>query len=546
MGALASGLRKLNLQSGDRVAIAALNSDWYLEWLLGVPCAGGIIAPLNYRWSVQEACDAMQQIKPTFLVVDQHCAVWVEEMKKTFPNLSIITLGCSLLEALDAESILELAEHTFQLFWAPNAIALICFTSGTTGRPKGAAISHNALIVQSLAKIAVVKYCSDDVYLHTSPLCHIGGISSAHAMILAGGCHVFQPKFQVLQAIEAIGQYQVTAMITVPAMLKDLTSWVSSRDQDQTNASLFTIKTILNGAGSLSSEVLQKTIKYFPAAKIFSAYGMTEACSSLSFMVLHDPNWDKNRGYNCNNLLRSVFKGKTGVNTSHHLGGSCVGKPAPHVEIITGKKYFVGSEGGFLHEEGNVLVRGPHMMEYYWGDTENAFDQDGWFDTGDVGWIDDNGNLWLLGRKKDVIKSGGENVHSSEVENILSRYPAISVAVVVGVKDARLDEKVGAMLFLEEGWRWEDDHGNDGKGSQTQLSQALDKDKVVSPDVLTLHCQQQGLSRYKVPKIWFQKTEPFNVTSTGKVRRDLVREELTACCKKQKFSQGSEFRYSKL
>ena len=148
----------------------------------------------------------------------------------------------------------------------------------------------------------------------------------------------------------------------------------------------------------------------------------------------------------------------------------------------------------------------------------------------------------------------------------------------MGVKDARLDEKVGAMLFLEDGWRWEDDHGNDGKGSQIQLSQVLGKDKVVSPDVLTLHCQQQGLSRcvlyfvkstmyifhvnslkdidqliqnsslcrYKVPKIWFQKTEPFTVTSNGKVRRDLVREELTACCKKQKFSQGSEFRYSKL
>lgn len=538
--ALAAGLRvNLGFQSGDRVALAALNSDWYLEWLLAVPCAGGIIAPLNYRWSGHEACEAVQQIEPVLLVIDQHCAGLGTEIKRRFPNLQLVTIGYSVVGAVAAESIFERAQQELDLFWAPNAIALICFTSGTTGKPKGAAISHGALIVQSLAKIAMVNYSSTDVYLHTSPLCHIGGISSAHAMILAGGCHIFLPKFQALDVWEAIKQHQVTSMIAVPAMLKDLTSLILSRDESHEVLKFFSVEMILNGAGSLSLDLLKRTVHCFPAARILSAYGMTEACSSMSFMTLHAPKLDKNGQHCGSNFPREEMN-------ASHLGGFCVGKPAPHVEIIVCGKSCTRGRSSCLQEEGDVLVRGPHMMEKYWGEVGHAFDDSGWFNTGDVGWMDHLGQLWLLGRRKDVIKSGGENVHCYEVEEILSRHPAVAVAAVAGVHDARLGETVGVMLLLKDGWKWEESAVYKGKAGYIECSNSLGKERVVSANSMQLYCRQQGLSRYKIPKLWCQKSGHFVVTATGKVRKDVVREELAAYFQSQSRPQESEVRYSRL
>ncbi|MCO5576718.1 hypothetical protein L7F22_030534 [Adiantum nelumboides] len=514
---LSVGLRvNLGLQCGDRVAIAALNSDRYLEWLIAVPCAGGIIAPLNYRWSSQEACEAVLQVEPTLIVVDQHCVELGLQIQHRFPFLRMVTLGCSIKGALEADSVLHDTQD-FRLFWAPENIALICFTSGTTGKPKGAAISHNAIVVQSLAKIAVVNYSASDVYLHTSPLCHIGGISSAHAILLVGGCHVFLPKFHALDALNAIKNYEVTAMITVPAMLKDLISQLYTRGFEETR--IKSVQTILNGAGSLSLDILQRTARIFPMARILSAYGMTEACSSMSFITLCDPASRKDE-----QVLG--FNYASGEPQPSHLGGFCVGRPAPHVEVIVSTNTHVNGVRGYLHEEGDVFVRGPNMMEMYWGEMRLAFDDNGWFPTGDVGWMDRNGQLWLLGRKKDVIKSGGENVHCNEVEEILSRHPAIAAVAVAGVPDVRLGELVGAMVLLRDDWKWEHDimHAD---GPDTYFTE-VDNQKVVSPHSMQLFCRHQGLSRYKIPKIWCQKLGAFVVTSTGKVRKDMVRKELAA------------------
>lgn len=129
-------------------------------------------------------------------------------------------------ETLTTETLKKpaLKSLSFNYAWAPEGAVLICFTSGTTGRPKGVTISHSALIIQSLAKIAIVGYDEDDVYLHTAPLCHIGGLSSALTMLMVGGCHIFIPKFDAKLALEAIKQHHVTSLITVPAIMVDLVS----------------------------------------------------------------------------------------------------------------------------------------------------------------------------------------------------------------------------------------------------------------------------------------------------------------------------------
>lgn len=277
---LAHGLIEvLGLKPGDIVAISALNSDSYLEWLLAVTFIGGIVAPLNYRWSLEEARSAMEVVRPILLVTDTSTSYWHSKFQAN--SVSSLKwhvymnnpIGFDITENVLTTEMLKKPSpkpQSLNYIWGPEGAAIICFTSGTTGRPKGVTLSHSAFIVQSLAKIATVGYGEDDVYLHTAPLCHIGGLSSAMAMLMVGGCHVVMPKFEAKSALEAMEQHHVTSLITVPAMLADI---ISLNRMKETWKGLVTVKKILNGGGSLSVELLKDTLKFFPRAKILSAYG---------------------------------------------------------------------------------------------------------------------------------------------------------------------------------------------------------------------------------------------------------------------------------
>lgn len=170
---LAHGLLQLGLGNGDIVAICGFNSDWYLEWLLAVAFVGGIVAPLNYRWSFEEAKSAMLMVRPVMLVTDESCKHWYQELQSNaLPSVKWHVLSGSpssgfekTSNVLTTETLRKHVIGTKQLdySWAPEGAVIICFTSGTTGRPKGVIISHSAMIVQSLAKVAVVGYSEDDV-----------------------------------------------------------------------------------------------------------------------------------------------------------------------------------------------------------------------------------------------------------------------------------------------------------------------------------------------------------------------------------------------
>ncbi|KAL1358870.1 hypothetical protein AAHE18_04G064600 [Arachis hypogaea] len=294
--ALAQGLLDLGVTSGDVIAISAFNSDWYLEWLLAIAFVGGIAAPLNYRWSFEEAKFAMTVVKPVMLVTDESSQTWYSKLLKTdVPSLRWHALLDSTSSDLAKEwngiaglhSEMLKKHHVkplpFDYSWAPDGAVMICFTSGTTGKPKGVTLSHGALIVQSLAKIAIVGYNEDDVYLHTTPLCHIGGLSSALTMLMVGGCHVLMPKFDPKSAVDAIERYGVTSLITVPAIMASLISLIRHKETWKGGE---TVKKILNGGGSLSLELIKDTNLFFHKAKLISAY---ETCSSMTFMNLYDP-----------------------------------------------------------------------------------------------------------------------------------------------------------------------------------------------------------------------------------------------------------------
>ncbi|KAJ4773326.1 2-succinylbenzoate--CoA ligase [Rhynchospora pubera] len=512
---LAAGLLEAGVCRNDVVAIAALNSYHYIELFLAATYIGAIVAPLNHRWSFEEARVAIDLVQPKLLAVDTNLVSWAQEIKdkKILPSLDLFLLLDDPLLSLKSNfpflSIEEIKKSKrYSYLGEPVAgargIALICFTSGTTGKPKGVAISHTSLITQSLAKIAIVGYAETDVYLNTAPLCHIGGISSFLAVLMAGGCNVLTPKFDANLAFQAIQEFKVTSFITVPAIMSDLVSYARKENKIGSSKS---VEKILNGGGSLSEDLIKEATVLFPDATIFSAYGMTEACSSLTFMTLSSPKMKESENPQHKSLTKSEYLQM----------GMLVGKPAPHIEIRIGT---CNSNSNNIPSIGRILTRGLHVMAGYWSGNKKICPgsiEKGWFDTGDIGWIDQNGGLWLMGREKDRIKSGGENVYPEEVEAVLSQHPAVAKVLVVGIPDTRLSEKVVACLIIKDKWKWVNANPNS----------SLLPDEV-SAEKLRDYCIKRNLTRFKIPKEFLIWNRPFPVTSTGKIIRDVVKRELMA------------------
>ncbi|XP_048141105.1 2-succinylbenzoate--CoA ligase, chloroplastic/peroxisomal [Rhodamnia argentea] len=520
---LAHALLRLGLKPGDVVAISAYNSDCYLEWLLAVAFVGGIVAPLNYRWSANEARSAMLAVNPVMLVTDTSCISWYSELHRDgtpslkwhvfldslslpFPrngkclsfHVLVSTMGMLDLHMITPPSPFSTADYV----WARDGAVIICFTSGTTGKPKGVAIGHSALFIQSMAKIAICGYSENDVYLHTAPLCHIGGLSSAMAMLMAGACHVLIPKFEAKSAIEVIEKQDVTALITVPAMVADLISFLREKGPWKGKDC---VKKILNGGGSLSMDLIKEAGNFFPRAKILSAYGMTETCSSLTFITLYSPHFS----FSSQPLH---FHVGTDLSSIQRPRGICVGKPAPHVELRT--------DGDDSMGIGKILTRGPHLMIGYWDQVRSSVcNIHSWFDTGDVGFIDGQGQVWLIGRESGRIKTGGENVYPEEVEAILFQHPGVAGIVIVGIPDARLTEMVVGCIRVKENWLWSDKSHELGAEKQECL---------LSDEILRQYCRDRNLTGFKIPKIFIPWKKPFPTTTTGKIRRDVVCQEVVS------------------
>ncbi|KAL8192310.1 hypothetical protein R6Q57_027977 [Mikania cordata] len=502
---LAHGLNRFGLKSGDVVAISAFNSDLYLEWLLAITFVGAVAAALNYRWSLEEALVAMEDVKPIMLVTDNEYPNWhLDFQPHSIPSLTWHVLvdtnnRYSFTENVLTTSMLKMPPprpHLFNYTSHCYGVAIVCFTSGTTGKPKGVMLSHSALIVQSLAKIAIIGYNEDDVYLHTAPLGHVGGLSSALAMLMVGGCHVLMPKFEAKSALEAIEKHHVTSFITVPTIMSDIISLIRFSGSNIRKKELPMVKKILNGGGSLSSNQIKTATDIFSNATLFTAYGMTEGCSSLTFMTLNDPT-----------KQRTVVKE---LNVDHHQG-VCVGKPAPHVElkIRTEESTHVGQ----------VLTRGPHLMIGYWNQIQvkEHHGNESWHETGDIGRIDNNGNLWLIGRMKGRIKSGGENIYPEEVETVILKHPGISAIAVIGLPDTRLTEMVVACIQLNHNWTW---------ACSASDNSTTKKELCISSETLQQFCRTNNLTGFKIPKKFIRWSKKFPLTTSGKLRRDQLKNEV--------------------
>ena len=404
------------VRRGDRVAVLMTNRPEFLESVLAASAIGAIAVPVNFRLAPAEAAYILQDSGASLVVTDPPLAPLAEAAVAASQALQagpvpVITTGADgTYEALlaappPAPGEVEIDERD---------IALIMYTSGTTGRPKGAMLSHLNLLMQAITAIRTSRLTDDqNVGMVNVPLFHIAGIGSMVPALLLGTRSVLMPTaaFDAQVTLDVIEAEGVTSLFLVPAQWQVL---CAHPDVTRRTRSL---RTISWGAAPATVPLLETMAKTFPAAEIISVFGQTE----MSPVTTALPSAD---------AVRKI--------------GS-VGKPIPTIaaRIVDDRMNDVPRG-----EVGEIVYRGPSLMAGYWNNpaaTEEAF-SGGWFHSGDLVREDEEGFLYVVDRKKDMIISGGENIYCAEVENVLAGHPAVADVAVIGARHEKWGETPVAIV----------------------------------------------------------------------------------------------------
>jgi long-chain acyl-CoA synthetase len=458
---LASGLTALGAQPGDRIAILGLNSDAYFEAYYAILWAGCLAVPCNTRWAVAEHRAALEDCEPRLLFVDQHFVRVLEELPSTLRDRSIF-MG-SARGAFNAEDMISDSAPSPDHGGSGDMPAAIFYTGGTTGTAKGVVLSHDNLIINFLAAAALEPHAQDSVYLHVAPMFHLADATMLFGHALLAGTHVIVPRFDPALVIETIKHCGVNTVLLVPTMIGMLDQYL--REAPQT---LSQVRRLTYGASPISETLMKRAIQMFPNARIVQAYGQTEL-SPVATYLLHE------------NHVGSP---------PHEAKLRSAGRAIPGVELR-----IVDAEQQTLPtgEVGEIWVRGPNVMQGYWRKPQLTAETivNGWVRTGDAGYLDAQGFLFLVDRVKDMIVSGGENVYSAEVENALGQHPAVLECAVIGVPDDRWGERVHAVLRFRPG-------------------------NAATEEELTVHCTQL-IANYKRPRSFEFRSDPLPLSGAGKI-----------------------------
>ena len=423
---LAGALLGLGLEPGDRVAMLALNSDRYLEYQMAVVWAGGVLNPINIRWSAAEIIHALNDSASTILLVDEAFRASVEALRSVADTVQeVIYCGDGEVPAgmLGYESLIAAATPAPDAGRSGNDLAGIFYTGGTTGFPKGVMLSHANLWVEGLSLVACGLIRSG-IYLHAAPMFHIADYSNSVAHSLVGNTHSIIPAFTPAAVLQAIEHDRVTSVLLVPTMLQMLVDHPAM----QQPMDLSSVRTIGYGASPISESTLIRVMAAFPGVEFVQGYGMTEVSASATTL---GPECHTEEGRK-RGKLRSAGRAL----------------PSVEVKIVDPEDHEVPR--GTV---GEVLVRGPTVMLGYWNqpaESEAAL-RGGWMHTGDGAYMDEEGFIYVVDRLKDMIVSGGENVYCAEVEAAVSQHPAVAACAVIGIPSDRWGEVPHAVVVLKPG-----------------------------------------------------------------------------------------------
>ncbi|MFF9572306.1 long-chain-fatty-acid--CoA ligase [Streptomyces sp. NPDC014685] len=421
---LAAGLRSLGLAPGERVAMYALNSDRYLEHLMAVPWADAVLAPVNTRWAEPEVALALNDCEARLLVVDDAFAAAVPALRDNCPGVRHVVYagegpapeGCT-----DYEELIAASAPVPDARRRGDALAALFYTGGTTGAPKGVMLSHANLLTSALGCLASGFLATPGGrFLHTAPMFHLGDLAHWVMQSVAGNTQVTLPGFDPAALLAAVPAHGVTDLFLVPTMLQLLLD-----HEDFTPEPLAGLRRLVYAASPMPRQLLDRVTALLPHLELVQAYGMTELSPAVT-------------------LLSPADHGGP-----HRYSA---GRAAAHAEVRV-----VAPDGTVVPpgEVGEITCRGGHVMQGYWGRPEQTAEtvRDGWLHTGDAGYLDPDGYLYVVDRIKDMIITGGENVWSGEVENALREHPAVASCAVIGVPDERYGERVHAVVVAAPGRR---------------------------------------------------------------------------------------------
>ncbi len=447
-------MHRHDITSGDRVGYLGYNHPDQIALLFACARLGAILMPLNWRLEVPEHREIIRDCSPKILIVAQDFETPGQQICTGLPiqlaNLN--TLNENTAAARPAKSA------------SYDDPVLLCYTSGATGHPKGVVLDQNALFFNAINSAHMHGMTGEDVVLNTLPMFHVGGINIQSLPVLhAGGTLVLHPVFDVPAAFAALEHDGVTLTVLVPTQISAMMA-----DDRWQSADFASLRIISTGSTMVPQKLIERV--HQRGIPLIQVYGSTETAPLATYLVAADA----------------------------MANAGSAGKLAIHCEMR------IVDEAGNDVDEGNIgeiLIRGPNVMREYWNAPEvtAAVLVDGWFHTGDVGHLDNKGFLYVSDRKKDMIISGGENVYSAELENILAECPAITEAAVVGQADDKWGEIAVAVIV---------------PGKEHGLSEA---------DVNDLF--DGRLARYKHPRrVVFADSLPRN--AMGKVIKDELRQQL--------------------
>jgi len=451
---LAALLARRGVSKGDRLALLLPNEPEYLELVYACSWLGAIAVPLNTRLSAAEIDHVLADATPRGLI--RHSSM---------PDP---TAPVPWKVVLDQEPLDVRPDAPPVPIYDPDAVLALIYTSGTTGRPKGVVITH----ANAMADVDHVNYWlpyrEGGVYLHAAPMFHIADFPLMFAGPAVGAAQVTIPKFSAESFCGTVERERVTHTVLVPTMINLLTQYADLDAHD-----LGSLEVLGYGGSPMAPELIRRTRQVLPNVKLVQVYGLSET----GFL--------------------------TGLRDHEHTEArllSC-GRPCPGVDLRVVDEWGQELATG---DSGEIVTRGANVMREYWKDVKDtlAAFRNGMFRTGDIGYQDADGYVYIRDRLKDMIVSGGENVYSGEVEAVLYAHPAVREAAVFGIPDPKWGELVMACVVLKPG-------------------------HTLTAEDLIAHCRR-SLASYKVPRrVEFSDTDlPKN--GSGKILKRVLRERFWA------------------
>jgi len=442
--------------------------------LFGASWAGVPFAPLNYRLTDTELDALIAQLNPGRLITDSERAERLGAKLETPGSSDFVDVGTrdAMLSEVRAAGATSPAEP-----WSmePEDTAILLFTSGTTGAPKAAVLRQKHLVSYVLGSVEFMGSAEDDAALVCVPPYHIAGMASIVSSVYSGRCVIQLPNFTADAWLEAARTNRVSHAFLVPTMLSRIVDAL----EGESSAGLPALRALSYGGGKMPQRVIEKAMRLFPETDFTNAYGLTETSSTIAMLGPDDH--------------RAAMASDDAEIRRRIVS---VGVPLPTIEVsIRDAEDGTAMPAG---KSGLIHVRGEQVSGEYRG-KGSLLDEEGWFNTLDGGFLDDDGYLFLEGRMDDVIVRGGENMSPGEIEDVLLEHDAVIDAAVVGLPSEQWGEAVAAVIVLE----------GSAKASMTELQQWV-KDRLRSS---------------RMPEhIEFWKELPYN--ATGKLLRRKVREAL--------------------